>query len=47
VSESQLENVSTYITHQENHHRTITFQEELVEFLERSNIQYDERYIWR
>jgi REP element-mobilizing transposase RayT len=47
VSESQLERVSTYITNQENHHRTITFQEEVVAFLERSHIQYDERYIWR
>jgi REP element-mobilizing transposase RayT len=47
VSESQLENVSGYITNQEDHHRTITFQEELVAFLERSHVQYDERYIRR
>jgi REP element-mobilizing transposase RayT len=47
VSESQSESVSTYITNQENHHRTVTFQEEFVAFLERSHIQYDERHIWR
>jgi hypothetical protein len=39
--------VSAYITNQQEHHRRITFQEELITFLKRSNIQYDERYIWR
>jgi REP element-mobilizing transposase RayT len=47
VSESQSESVSTYITNQENHHRTVTFQEEFVAFLGRSHIKYDERHIWR
>ena len=46
VSESQCEEVSKYITNQEEHHRKLTFQQELVAFLKRSHIQYDERYIW-
>ena len=47
VSESQSEEVCKYITNQQEHHRKFTFQEELLAFLERSHIQYDERYIWR
>jgi REP element-mobilizing transposase RayT len=47
VSESQSDEVSKYITNQQEHHRQITFQEELLAFLERSGVQYDERYIWR
>ena len=47
VSESQVEHVSRYITNQQDHHRKITFREELIAFLERSHIQYNERYIWR
>jgi hypothetical protein len=47
VSESQLDGVSTYITNQQEHHRRISFQEELIAFLQRAHIQYDERYIWK
>src|SRR6266513_1450925 len=46
VSESSLEEVSKYITTQREHHRKMTFQEELIEFLKRSRIEYDERYLW-
>jgi REP-associated tyrosine transposase len=47
VSESNAEAVSKCITNQEEHHRKITFQEELIAFLKRSRIEYDERYIWK
>jgi putative transposase len=47
VSESNAENVSKYITNQEEHHRKITFQEELIAFLKRAGIEYDERYLWK
>ena len=47
VSESQADDVSRYITNQREHHRRITFQEELIAFLDRAHIQYDERYVWR
>jgi REP element-mobilizing transposase RayT len=47
VSESNAEDVSRYIANQEAHHQKISFQEELIAFLTRSRIQYDERYIWR
>lgn len=46
VSESQLETVRAYIRNQKEHHRTQTFEEELLEFLKRHNVAYDERYLW-
>jgi REP element-mobilizing transposase RayT len=47
VSESQSDDVSRYITNQPEHHRRVGFQEELISFLQRAHIQYDERYIWK
>ncbi len=46
VSVSNIEHVERYIAEQERHHRRVSFQEELVEFLERHGVEYDERYIW-
>ena len=45
VSASAREAVRHYIAHQEEHHRTKSFREELVEFLEKSGITYDPRYL--
>jgi hypothetical protein len=38
--------VRQYIAGQEEHHRTRTFQEEYVDFLKRSGVDYDQRYLW-
>ena len=46
VSESSAPAVVKYIARQEQHHRRISFQEELVAFLKRNRIEYDPRYIW-
>jgi len=46
VSPGELDQVKAYIAGQEAHHRTVTFQEEFLEFLHRYQIPYDERYIW-
>jgi putative transposase len=46
VSASALEKVKHYIADQEVHHRKKTFQEEYVEFLKSSGVEYDERYLW-
>ena len=46
VSASNLEQVKKYITHQEQHHRKMNFQDELRTLLRRYNIEWDERYIW-
>jgi len=46
VSRSHVERVSAYIENQEEHHRQKTFQEEYRTFLEKYNVEYDERYVW-
>jgi len=46
VSQSNIEEVRRYIAHQEEHHRTVTFQEEFIAFLTRHKIEYDPKYIW-
>jgi putative transposase len=46
VSESRADAVIRYIARQEEHHRRVTFQEELREFLKRYRVTYDERYVW-
>jgi len=46
VSPSQLNDVIEYVSHQEEHHRSRTFQEEYRDFLSKHDIQFDERYVW-
>ena len=46
VSVSQLDMVTTYIQNQREHHRTRSFQEELLDLLKKHRIEYDERYLW-
>ena len=46
VSQSQLGNVIEYIQHQEEHHRKTDFKTEFRRFLERHEMEYDERYVW-
>jgi len=46
VSRSNVDEVVRYIANQEEHHRKRTFQEEYLEFLNRYEIEYDERYVW-
>ena len=46
VAESTLEAVVQYVSNQEAHHKTITFQDEYRAFLKRHNIPFDERYVW-
>src|ERR1044071_2828393 len=47
VSFSALDRVKQYIHEQEMHHRKLTFEEEFAEFLNKHNIPYDERYLWK
>ncbi len=46
VSQSHAASVISYIQKQEEHHRTITFEEELRLFLKRYRVAFDERYVW-
>jgi len=47
VSSSKIEVVKKYITHQKEHHRKHSYQEEVEEFLKNYNIiEYDPEYFW-
>ncbi|HEV8069903.1 MAG TPA: IS200/IS605 family transposase [Planctomycetaceae bacterium] len=45
VSQSHLPQVAEYVRNQAEHHRRKSFREELVAFLKRNAIAYDERYL--
>ena len=46
VSRSELETTKRYILGQKEHHRKQTFQEEYLQLLRQSHIEFDERYLW-
>ena len=46
-SHSQLGGVIRYIQNQEKHHARRSFQAEYLELLEKFNVPYDERYLFR
>ena len=46
VSQSNLEAVKNYIANQEEHHRKMSFQDELRLLLRKHNLEFDERYVW-
>ena len=45
-SKSQLTDVCKYIENQEKHHKTKTFKEEYIEFLQKFEINYNPNYIF-
>jgi putative transposase len=46
VSRSDVRAVLQYIENQQQHHRRMSFQEELVALLKKHGVPYDQRYIW-
>ncbi|HZH32934.1 MAG TPA: IS200/IS605 family transposase [Pyrinomonadaceae bacterium] len=46
VSHSNMQTVAEYIAHQEEHHRTLTFQDEYILFLRKHGVSYDENNVW-
>ena len=46
VSESNVASVREYIEHQPEHHRHMTFQDELRQLFMRHGLTVDERYLW-
>jgi putative transposase len=46
VSVSNCDAVKEYIANQVEHHRTKTFQEEYVVFLQKHGVEYDEKNLW-
>ena len=45
VSHSAMPKVIAYVSKQQEHHRKVTFQEELIALLKRHEIDFDERYV--
>ena len=46
VNPSEIEVVIRYIKNQEEHHKKRTFKKELVAFLNKYHVNYDERFLW-
>ncbi len=46
VSESNLAGVREYIANQQEHHRRMTFQDELRALFNKHGLAFDERYVW-
>ena len=44
---SQLKDVVAYINNQEEHHRIKTFKEEYIDFLQKFEVEYDEKFIFK
>lgn len=47
VSKSAIPRVFHYIKNQENHHKKRSFQDEVINFLEKHSISYNDQYIWK
>ena len=45
-SHSQLDNVYQYILNQEEHHRKTSFKQEYISFLNKFEIEYEEKYLF-
>jgi len=46
VNPSETAKVIEYIDNQHEHHKNRTFKDELLAFLKKYNVEYDERYLW-
>ncbi len=46
MSASQVPNLKRYIRNQEEHHKRLTFEEELRLICQKHGIMIDERHVW-
>ena len=46
VSASKIDTVKSYIFNQPEHHKKVSFRDEVRLFLKEYGIEYDERYVW-
>jgi putative transposase len=46
VSQSNVPAVRRYIENQAEHHRIVTYQDELRSLFKRHGVEFDERYVW-
>jgi REP element-mobilizing transposase RayT len=45
-SKSHIDDVVQYINHQQQHHQNKTFREEYLEFLEKFQVEYEDKYLF-
>ena len=45
-SHSQINNVYNYILHQKEHHKKTSFKHEYLDFLQKFEIKYEEKYLF-
>ena len=46
VSQSSVEQVTTYIASEQEHHKKVRFEDEFISLLKKHEMEYDERYVW-
>ena len=46
VNPTEIDVVVDYIKNQEKHHEKLSFKDELLAFLRKYKVEYDERYLW-
>ncbi len=46
VNPTEVEIVVKYIKNQEEHHKKRIFKDELIAFLRKYRVEYDEKYLW-
>jgi len=45
-SHSQLDTVIKYVMNQKEHHKKVSFREEYIDFLQKFEVEYDEKYLF-
>ena len=46
IGHTQLDTVKDYILNQETHHKKMSFKQEIIKFLTKYGIEYNEEYLW-
>lgn len=46
VSQSNADEVRAYVRNQREHHKQMSFEDEVRAFLKRHDVEFDERYVW-
>ena len=46
VGAKQLSIAQEYVRKQKEHHKKVSYEEELLTFLQQYKVEYDERYLW-
>lgn len=46
ISRRNIDSIINYISSQKEHHKKITFKDELIKLLKKGNLKFDEKYLW-